>query len=226
MKFAGDSHKGESFLHKPEVWFRAKMIPLVPKWIETNHLTLMTIIWSILVIVFGFLALDDIRWLWGVCALIVVQYITDILDGQIGKVRNTGLVKWGYYMDHFLDYVFICAMLSSLFIVLPTESNLYMLAVLVLFGSFMVSSFLSFSAKNEFQITYAKVGPTELRILFILVFVLLIFLGPTFMVVGLPYFVAVATLVLIGHTYIVQKSIWKIDMDNKKRNEGEQIPKE
>jgi phosphatidylglycerophosphate synthase len=31
--------------------------------------------------------------------VIVFQYITDLLDGEIGRKRNTGLIKWGFYMD-------------------------------------------------------------------------------------------------------------------------------
>jgi len=216
MKFAGDVKKGKNILYGPETWLKNKLIPFVPKKIQTYHLTLTTILWSILVIVFSFLALKKIQWLWGVCLMIFLQYITDLLDGEIGRRRNTGLIKWGYYMDHFLDYIFLCSMLASFFIILPVEYKLYQFFILILFGAFMVNSFLSFASTNEFQIAYLGIGPTEIRIVFIFVFIMHIFFDKTFMAKGLPYLLIATSIGLIIQVYQTQKQIWKIDMKNKK----------
>ena len=110
-EFRGDKKFGQSWLHGPEERLKAFLIPLVPKGVETYHLTSMTVLWALLVPVFSILARRNNLWMLGVCALIVAQYVTDLLDGAIGRLRGTGLVKWGFFMDHFLDFVFLCSML-------------------------------------------------------------------------------------------------------------------
>ena len=107
-KFSGDKKVGKSVFFDWEQKIVQKTIRFIPKCIETNHLTMLTIVWSMIIIGAGFLAKNDIRWFWLVSFMIIMQYITDVYDGKLGKFRNTGLIKWGYFMDHFLDYVFLC----------------------------------------------------------------------------------------------------------------------
>jgi len=93
----------------PEEALKRVLVPRVPPWCETHHLTMTTILWSAGVIAFSSLATGDIRWLWGASACIALQYVTDLLDGAVGRARDTGLILWGYYMDHLLDFVFLCS---------------------------------------------------------------------------------------------------------------------
>jgi hypothetical protein len=48
------------------------------------------------------------------------QWFTDCLDGALGRYRDTGIPKWGYYMDHFLDFVFMCIALNTAIIFFGT----------------------------------------------------------------------------------------------------------
>lgn len=214
--FQGDKKVGHSLLHGPEEKLKKILIPLVPQGVETYHLTLTTIAWSLLIIFFSFLAQSDIRWLWGASAMIIAQYITDLLDGAIGRQRNTGLIKWGYYMDHFLDYIFLCAILIG-YSMLVRDHHKYMLFfILALFGAFMVNSFLSFAATNEFQISYLGIGPTEIRIVFIIVNTLLIIFSDNQPVERfIPYILWFSTFGLFIAVYRTQEHIWDIDMRNK-----------
>ncbi|GAF88430.1 unnamed protein product, partial [marine sediment metagenome] len=179
MAFRGDRKEGQSLLHRPEDRLKAWLIPKVPRCVETYHLTVSTVAWSLLILVFSFLARYDMRWMWLTSLMIVMQYLTDLLDGAIGRERDTGLVKWGYYMDHFLDYLFLCSILIGYSLLLPDHFKYMLFFVLALFGAFMVNSFLSFAATNSFRISYLGIGPTEIRILFILINTLLIVFGKT-----------------------------------------------
>ena len=89
--FQGDKKFGQSILHKPEEALKHILLPWVPRWLETYHLTLMTVPWCGLILLFSYFARFNIHWLWGVSIMIVAQYITDLLDGAIGRQRNTGL---------------------------------------------------------------------------------------------------------------------------------------
>lgn len=215
MAFGGDKKQGFSILHKPETKFKEWLVPKVPKKIETYHLTLTTVLWSLLIIVFSFFAKYNIRWLWLVSLMIALQYITDLLDGAIGRLRNTGLVKWGFYMDHFLDYIFLCSILIGYSMILPRQFHYILFFILAFFGAFMVNSFLSFAATNQFKISYLKIGPTEIRLIFIIVNTLLIIFDNTFFAAALPYVLAGSTFGLFVVVFKTQKILWKIDMENK-----------
>jgi len=82
-----------------------------PRWIQGYHLTLMTIPWSMGLIAFGYLAAwrNNLNWLWLSSLMLFAQWFTDCFDGAMGRYRDTGIPKWGFYMDHFLDYVFMSA---------------------------------------------------------------------------------------------------------------------
>lgn len=210
--FQGDKKFGQSILHTQEEWLKQKLIPWVPRWMETNHLTLLSIVWSVLVVAFSYLARRNVHWLWAVCGMIVAQYITDLLDGAIGRLRNTGLVKWGFYMDHFLDFIFLCAMLIGYALLIPQAYRTNVFFIMTLFTGFMVHSFLSFAATNRFQIAYMGIGPTEIRIGFILANIGIIVAGASIIVKVIPYLVIIALFGLCVSVYRMQQELWKIDM--------------
>ena len=143
--------------------------------------------------------------------MIVMQYITDLLDGEIGRRRNTGLIKWGYYMDHFLDYLFLCSILIGYSMIVADKYKLMLFFILAIFAGFMVNSFLSFSVTNKFRISYAGIGPTEIRIIFVLINTMIIISGKTYMAPALPYILGLSGLALLYTVYKTQKMIWKTD---------------
>lgn len=215
-KFSGDKKVGKglfSFIERP---FVNRYVSKVPSWLETYHLTYMTILWSVVIVGASYLAKNNIKWLWLVSLMIFMQYLTDLFDGAVGRHRNTGLIKWGYYMDHFLDYIFLCSILIGYALLLPPNFDYTLLTILAIFGAFMVNSYLSFAATNQFKIHYLWIGPTEVRFIFIIINTLLIFFGRTYMARALPYVLVFSFLGLILVVYRTQKKIWKIDMDNKK----------
>ncbi|MFI4911721.1 MAG: CDP-alcohol phosphatidyltransferase family protein [Sedimentisphaeraceae bacterium JB056] len=219
MAFAGDKKKGHSLLHRPEEKLKAFLVPKVPQGIETYHLTLTTILWSVLILLFGFLARYNMIWLCGSSLMIFMQYITDLLDGAIGRKRDTGLIKWGFYMDHFLDYIFLCSILISYSFLLPDHYNFMLFFLLALFGSFMVNSFLDFAATNEFRISYLGIGPTEIRLVFIIVNTLLVFCDKTYIAPCLPYIMAASAFGLFVTVYSTARKLWRIDMKMKEEQE-------
>ncbi len=215
MAFKGDVKFGQSILHAPEEWLKSRLLPWVPRHIETYHLTLMTVFWAALIPFFSLLARARIDWLWAVSLMIVLQYITDLLDGAIGRQRNTGLVKWGYYMDHFLDFAFLCAILIGYAVLLPQQYRTELFFIMAMFSGYMVNSFLSFACTNKFQIAYMGIGPTEIRLVFIAVNTLLICCGKTHLVNALPYVLAFSAFGLFVTVYRTGRELWRIDMQNK-----------
>ena len=222
MVFSGDKKFGKSILYTSETKLKNWLVPMVPKCIETYHLTLTTVLWSILIIVFSFLARYNIHWLWVASLMIVFQYLTDLLDGEIGRRRNTGLIKWGFYMDHFLDYIFLFSILIGYSFILPNQFNYILFFIMAMFGAFMVNSFLSFAATNEFKISYLGIGPTEIRLIFIVVNTLLTIFNKTYMAAALPYVLTFSAFGLFVVIFKTQKYLWKVDMAQKKNEQNPQ----
>lgn len=209
--FTGDRKKGASPLTR---WEDANLRPLanvLPSWLGTHHLTLLTILWSLLVVLCGFLAEKNIHWFWGINLLIVLQYLTDLWDGTVGRMRDTGLVRWGFYMDHFLDYLFLCAICIGYFFVVPKDLMYQLFFLMAVCGAFMTHSFLHFAATGEFQTLYMGIGPTAVRIGIILINALLIFFGDTYTRIAISLLLACTFLGLIVTVYKTQRDIWKLD---------------
>ncbi|NOX96713.1 MAG: hypothetical protein GXO98_01340 [Nitrospirae bacterium] len=215
QKFAGDKKKGESLFYSFENKIAEKYASRVPKSIETYHLTLATILWSALIILFSYFAKENINWLWLVSSMILFQYITDLFDGAIGKHKKTNLVRWGFYMDHFLDYVFLASIMIGYSFIFPQYIYLHFF-IFAIFVAFMVNSFLAFAATNEFKISYLKIGPTEVRLIFVLANTAIILLGKTYLAGLTQYILLFSFLGLIIVVYQTQKHLWKLDMKEKK----------
>jgi len=52
-QFAGHKKDGEWFLREAEDKFKNKVIPYIPRFIETYHLTYLTLLWSGFIVVFA-----------------------------------------------------------------------------------------------------------------------------------------------------------------------------
>jgi phosphatidylglycerophosphate synthase len=215
QQFAGADKTNTSFLSPLERRLAPLVIPRIPSWIETYHLTMLTLLWSLLIMVFSFLAAGNIRWLWMVSLMIALQWATDHYDGKIGKYRNTGLVRWGYYMDHLLDYFFLCSILIGYAFILPERSRFQLLLMLALFAAYDFSTFLAFAATDRLKISYLKLGPTEFRLALIIINGLLISFGTKHMISGLKWVNAAAAIGLVFLIYGTQKKIWQRDMEGK-----------
>lgn len=215
-EFKGDKKLPmKSLLGSLEKRLISSTIHTIPRFIEGYHLTLLTIVWSVGLVFFGYLAQYNRNWLWFSSCMIFLQWFTDSYDGALGRLRDTGIPKWGYYMDHFLDFVFLCAVFIGYTFLFSEETTKVIYILLLLFTGFMVNSYLSFAATNEFKITYLGFGPTETRILFILFNTYLIFGGIAFIDRYLKYLIPIALFVLTLIIFRTQKYIWDIDMKDK-----------
>lgn len=223
QQFAGARKTNNSFLSPLERRLTPVVLPKIPSWLETYHLTMLTLVWSLLILVFSYLAATNIRWLWIVSLMIFFQYVTDHYDGKVGQYRNTGLLRWGYYMDHLLDYVFLCSVIIGYAFILPEKARYQLLFLLAVFGAFAVSSFLAFSATDRLTISHLKLGPTEFRLALIVINTLLILFGTRYMISGLKYVNAGAVIGLCFVVYQTQKQIWQLDMQQRERETGPKV---
>ncbi|MHC4553336.1 MAG: CDP-alcohol phosphatidyltransferase family protein, partial [Planctomycetota bacterium] len=199
------------------------LAPKFPLWVKSWHLTMLTVPWSVGVIGFGMLAghTGNLHWLWLSSVMIFLQWFTDCFDGAIGRDRNEGLVKWGFYMDHFLDFVFMCAVFIGWSYLFGGVYNKLLWFMSLGMGCLMVNSFLGFGATNEFKITYLGTGPTEMRLYFMLINAAITIFGTRWLLISLPYIFIAFWLGICVVVFRSQRHIYNLDMQAKAGQEKE-----
>lgn len=212
--FAGDKKKGQSILHTAERRFIDWGIPKIPAPIMSHHLTYVTILWSAGTILCGWLATRNLAWLHGVSVMVAGQWLTDSFDGSLGKYRRQGLVKWGFFMDHLLDFVFQGSIVIAYSFLVEAEWLEFLFLILLLISSStMAVSFLSFAATNQFQIAYYGIGPTEIRIGYIALDTLVVVVGTEIFSWGVPLVVALNLVAFAVLTVQSSRNLWRIDYE-------------
>ena len=222
QSFAGAGKSNKGMLVPLERRLTAFILPRIPRWLETYHLTLLTPVWSIGIAFFGYLAANNLRWLLITNLMIVLHYFTDHFDGKVGKYRNTGLRKWGFYMDHLFDYGFLCSILIGYSFLIPQTSVFSMMLVLCVFSAFMFHTFLMLAATEEFRVSLSRFGPTELRISLIIINCFIVSFGTRGLKGALPWVAVGGVIALSVLAYISQRRLWQIDMKNEA--EAEESP--
>ena len=144
-----------------------------PSWMTSDILTYLGTFGAVVIAVGYILSSCDMNWLWLSSLGFVINWYGDSLDGTLARVRNRQRPIYGYYLDHTVDAV------NELMIVLGIGLSGMVhlsLALLILALYFMLTINVSINAhlKKEFRLTYAKMGPTELRIIMIIVNTVLI----------------------------------------------------
>ena len=180
-----------------------------PRWATSDMLTLVGVVGAFLTGLGFYLTHYNINWLWLSSAGLVINWYGDSLDGTLARVRNCQRPLYGYYIDHTVDcineaFMFIGAGLSPL---VDLDLALYVF-VLYLFMTINVS--INAHLKSEFRLTYAKLGPTEFRLIIVIANTVLILFPRlvtyTLTLGGRAYttldLVAIAIIVLLALIYL------------------------
>ena len=214
-RFAGDRKVGGSVLMAAEKRLVAAVVPRLPRGLETYHLTMLTVLWGLGVLGFALLARTNPWWFTGVSLMIAAQYLTDLFDGAVGRARDTGLVKWGFFMDHFLDFCFLETLIIGYAVIAPPGMQWWFMALMLLGGGLMVNSFLTFAATNRFEIYFNGFGPTEFRVLLITVNTLVCLTGTGHFPWTVPVVTVLFALGLAALTWRNHRVLWAMDMAEK-----------
>ncbi len=212
--FGGDKKKGQSILGPAERRFIDWAVPKIPRPIMSHHLTLFTVVWVLGIIGAGWLARDDRTWLHAISVMVAGQWLTDSLDGSLGKYRKQGLVKWGFFMDHILDLLFAGSIVIAYsFLVEAVWLRFLFMVLLLITCATMAVSFLSFAATNQFQIAYYGFGPTEVRIGYIAINSIVVVWGTEIFSWGVPLVVALNLAAFVVMTVQASRTLWRIDIE-------------
>lgn len=145
-----------------------------PAWVTSDLLTLIGIIGALVVAVGYALSTYSPAWLWLASLGFVINWYGDSLDGSLARVRKTQRPLYGYYLDHTVDvinetFIFLGAGLS------PYLDMRVAVISLVLYFALTINVSINAHLRSEFKLSYAGFGPTEFRILMIIINALLFF---------------------------------------------------
>ncbi len=139
-----------------------------PAWITPDVLTTIGVVGSLVCFAGYWLANVDVAWLWLVNLGFVINWYGDSLDGTLARYRRIERPRFGFYIDHTVDAV--AEFLTIIGIGLSPYLRLD-IAAFALIGYLLVSVhvYIRTAVEGVFKISYGRFGPTEMRIIVVLV---------------------------------------------------------
>lgn len=148
-----------------------------PRWMTSDILTGIGVAGALIVAAGYVLSNFNINWLWLSTFGFFVNWYGDSLDGTLARVRNTQRPIYGFYLDHTVDGMTMAIMCVGAG--LSDMLNLYVaFAVLAVYLLLSITVYINAHLKGEFKLTYAGLGPTEFRIILMIVNTLFIYVAP------------------------------------------------
>jgi len=158
----------------------------MPKWINSDHLTLIGFFGMVLAGVCYFLAKFNRVALIAAVVCLGINWFGDSLDGTLARVRDRQRPRYGFYVDHILDSF------GALFLMGGLGLSGYMtitiaLALIITYFLLSIELYLATYCVGVFRLSFSVWGPTELRIV-LAIGTFVLFQKPVVTIAGTTYF--------------------------------------
>jgi phosphatidylglycerophosphate synthase len=151
-------------LERPTLkWLAAHM----PAWVTPDILTTVGVLGAAGVAIGYILSNYDRNFLWLASLGFILNWFGDSLDGTLARYRRVERPIFGFFVDHVIDAFSGTIILLSLGLTSYVNFNIASLA-LIAYLLLSVLVFVRTSVAGIFKISYGKLGPTEIRVLAIL----------------------------------------------------------
>ncbi len=147
-----------------------------PAWMTPDKLTIIGTAGAFLIF-FSYLATAlHPAFLWLASLGFLINWYGDSLDGTLARYRKIQRPKYGFFIDHTVDAF------NETLVMLGLGLSIYVtfgVASLALIGYLMLSVFVYVRTfvDGVFQISYGKLGPTEVRVILVALNTAMFFLG-------------------------------------------------
>lgn len=156
-----------AFVH----WFER----LAPDWVSPDMMTGIGMVGSLAIIIGYALTSKSSNFLWLASLGFVLNWFGDSLDGNLARIRHIERPRYGYFLDHTLDTI----TMALVFIGVGLTPHIDMRVALGTFTAYLMMNiyvYVNAQVNKKFKISYAKLGPTEGRLMFIIANALMFFL--------------------------------------------------
>ncbi len=175
----------ESFTAAAERKALAWLAARLPARVNSDHLTLLGFVAMFLAGASYAFARTHRTGLIFATLFLALNWFGDSLDGTLARLRNRQRPRYGFYVDHMIDTFGGLFLMAGLAISGLVDWRIA-LAMFVAFLMLSVQVYLATYTVGTFQLSFAKFGPTEIRILLALGNVALWF-HPDARIFGSPY---------------------------------------
>ncbi len=168
METTGAVRIQTSWLNKVEKKILIWMARRIPVWINSDHLTIIGFVGALFSAAGYILSNYELAYLWLASLGLVINWFGDSLDGTLARTRNAQRPLYGFFLDHNIDaltVMIICMGAGFSPIIALYVALLILMAYLLL----SIFTYINTHLKGEFVISYNKFGPTEFRIIVILI---------------------------------------------------------
>lgn len=155
---------------KALIWMAERM----PRWVTSDMLSLVGMVGAFVVAAGYILSAKDINYLWVSSLGFLIHWFGDSMDGTLARVRNTQRPLYGFYLDHTLDAITELIMFAGIGLSWLMRLDIALIAFIV-YLLMTLNVTINTHLKSEFRLTYAKLGPTEFRVLMVILNTLLIY---------------------------------------------------
>jgi phosphatidylglycerophosphate synthase len=139
------------------------LAPRLPRWINSDHLTVLALLAMLMTGASYYLA----RWHPSALLLAVVwlavNWFGDSLDGTLARVRGQQRPRYGFYVDHVVDCLGVLFLFSGLALS-GYMSPFVALGLLVAYFMLSIEVYLATYCLTVFRLSFWGFGPTELRL--------------------------------------------------------------
>jgi len=192
------------------IWLAERM----PAWVTSDMLTFTGFLGALIMALGYCLSNLNLNWLWLSCFGLFVNWFGDSLDGSLARVRNAQRKTYGFFIDHNVDVINETIMFVGVGCSPLVNMSFAMLA-LVAYFMLSVYVYIDCHLKGEMRLTYGGLGPTEFRLMLIIVNILFMYipwlsewkrpmtLFHNEFMIGLFDYIAVAAALLIMIFYLV-----------------------
>lgn len=149
--------------------------PRIPQWVNSDMLTVLGFL-SSFIIAAGFILGFANRWyLILVVVGLILNWFGDSFDGSLARYRHKTRPNYGYYIDHITDGLTVTVLGLGLGLSGFIRVEIA-LAFIIMYLMLMMHVELVTYVENEFKYSFGLFGPTEFRIIGILLAVVMFFL--------------------------------------------------
>ncbi len=169
----GEGKIQESLTKNIEMKVLLWIIPRIPRWVTPDGLSFLGLFTAFGILTSYALAKNARGFLWLTCFLLVVQWFADSTDGNLARYRKRPRPRYGHYIDRIFDFITLTCLSLGLYLYgLPA---LNAMILLIGYSLLFVHSLMKHQFVGLMQLSFGITGPTEARILLIIVNVLLYF---------------------------------------------------
>lgn len=148
----------------------------LPAWLTPDQLTSIGFLGAMMVAAGYLFSAVNPAWLMLAIIGYLVNWFGDSLDGSLARWRQIERPAYGYFLDHSVDGLAIFLMVGGLGLSPYIRFDIALICV-ICYLLLAIHTFLAAKVLGEFRLSYLAGGPTELRIMLIMMTALMPIIG-------------------------------------------------